>query len=63
MDAAVPGNVDEADQVASFPGADPIQAVLVHLSPPVAFEDLVAETLRVQGVERGIAERGRALRK
>jgi hypothetical protein len=57
IDAAVPGNVDEADQVESFPGADLTQTVLVHLSPPVAFEDLVAEALRAQGVERGIAER------
>jgi hypothetical protein len=52
MDAAVPGDVDEADKAVSFPRAHPAQAVLVHLTPPVIIQQLVAETLRVQCIHR-----------
>jgi len=55
--AAIPGHVEKADEVAPMEGADPAQAVLVHLSPPVIVEHPVTETLSVQPVDRGVVER------
>lgn len=54
---AIPGDVDEADQVIVFPGAHPAQAVPVHLCPPVIVcHDPMAEALGMQRVERLVAE-------
>ena len=56
VDAAVPGDVDEADEAFAVPGADPAQAVPADLGHPVVVQDLVAEALGVQGVELGVGE-------
>ena len=53
---AVPGHVDEANQVGAFAGADPAQAVLADLSPPAIRQDPMAEPFGVQGVDRGAVE-------
>lgn len=53
---SVPGNVDEADELVAPAGADPAEAVLGDLPPPVVFEDAVVEGLGVQGVDLRVAE-------
>ena len=57
MRAAVPGDIDEADKLAAFPGAGPAQAVPVHLSPPVVAERLMAEAFRMQRVDLDVVKR------
>jgi hypothetical protein len=56
VDASVPGDVDEAGEALCVPGADPAQAVLADLRHPVVVQDLVVESLGVQGVELGVGE-------
>jgi len=56
VDGSIPGNVDEANEVRPFPRADPAQAVLVNLGPPVAVQDWVTKRLGVQRVDCGVAE-------
>src|SRR6185437_11438317 len=56
VDAAVPGDVDEADEAFAVPRADPAQAVLADLRYPVVVQDLVVEPLGVQGVQLGVGE-------
>jgi hypothetical protein len=67
VDPAVPGHIDEADQVpggvggvggvGGAGGADPTQAVSFDLTPPVDVEQRVRETLRVEGIDLGVGER------
>jgi hypothetical protein len=56
VDAAVPGDVDEADEAFGIPRADPAQAVLADLRYPVVVQDLVVEPLGVQGVQLGVGK-------
>jgi len=51
MDAAVPGDVDEADQTAIFPGAAPPEAVTLKPCPPVRLPEQVIESFGMQLVE------------
>ena len=51
MSATVPRHVDEADQVASAPCADPAEAVFDHLASPLVIAKRVLERLSVQRVE------------
>jgi len=56
VDPPVPGDVDEAHEAFGVPGADPAQAVLPDLRHPVVVQDLVVESLGVQGVQLGVGE-------
>lgn len=47
MNSAVPDNVDEADQRAVFPCADPAEAVALQSCSPVGLRDRMAETIGV----------------
>ena len=49
MPAAVPGNVDESDQLPARPSADPAETVTLDLTPPVVVVGRVFEALGVQG--------------
>lgn len=49
--SAVPGNVDESDQIAVLPRADPTKAVVLKPCSPVGLSDRGAESVGVQSVE------------
>ncbi|CAM5592393.1 hypothetical protein SALBM311S_03233 [Streptomyces alboniger] len=51
MDAAVPGDVNEADQPIIFPGADPAKAVTLKPCTPVRLPDRMIEPFGMQLVE------------
>jgi hypothetical protein len=54
--SAVPGHVDEGDQRAVFPGADPAEAVVLKPFSPVRLSDWVAEAVSMKRVEGGVVE-------
>lgn len=56
MNSPVPDNVDEADQRAVFPRADPAEAVALESCSPVSPRDRVAEAVSVQRIKGCIAE-------
>jgi len=56
VDGSIPGDIDEADKLRAVLRIDPAQAVLAHLSLPVAGGGLVAEALGMQRIHCGIAE-------
>jgi len=57
MHGAVPRHVDEPDEFLFVPRAHPAQTVLAYLCPPVVvIQDLVAEPLRMQDADLGVAE-------
>ena len=56
VDAPVPGDVDEAHQLAVLAGADPAQAVPADLAPPVNVQELMTEAFGMQGIELAIRE-------
>jgi hypothetical protein len=56
VDTPVPGDVDEAREAVGVPGADPAQAVLGDLRDPVVVQDLVVESLGVQGIQLDVGE-------
>ena len=47
MGSTVPDDVDEADQGAVFPGADPTKTVALKSFSPVSLSDRVAEAVSV----------------
>lgn len=51
MDAAVPGDVNEADQAMIFPGTDPAEAVTLKPCTPVRLSDRMTEPFGMQLVE------------
>ena len=57
VDAPVPGNVDEAHQLAVFPRADPAQAVPANLPLPVIVQETMTEAFSMQGVQLGVSKR------
>ena len=57
MDAPVPGDVDEAHQLAVLPSDDPAQAVPAHLALPVNVQEPMTEAFSMQVIELGIGER------
>ena len=57
VDTPVPGNVDEARELAVFPRADPAQAVPTHLALPVIIQEPMAEAFGMQSVQLGVYER------
>lgn len=54
--SAVPDNVDESDQRAALPRADPAKAVALKPCSPVGPSDRGAETVGVQSVEGRVVE-------
>lgn len=56
VNSAVPDHVDEADQRAVFPSADPAEAVALESFSPVSLSDRVAEAVSMQRVEGGVVE-------
>jgi hypothetical protein len=56
VNSAVPDHVDEADQRAAFPGADPAKTVALKSFSPVSLSDRVAEAVSMQRVEGGVVE-------
>ena len=47
MHSSIPRDVDEADESGVVARADPAQAVLLDLSPPIVVEEAVPERLGV----------------
>jgi hypothetical protein len=56
MDSTVPSYVDETDQTAAFPGADPAEAVPLKPSLPVRPLHRMVEPFGVQLVERFVVD-------
>lgn len=54
--ASVPGNIDEAHELAASIRAYPTQAVLLDLAFPVVIEKRMAERLCMQLIQRGVSE-------
>jgi len=57
VDAPVPGNVDEAHQLAVFPRADPAQAVPAYLGQPIILQEPMTKAFSMQGVQLRVGER------
>jgi hypothetical protein len=51
MDTAVPGDVNEADQTITLPGADPAEAVTLKPFTPVRLPDRMIEPFGMQLIE------------
>jgi len=56
VDATIPCDVHETDELAAVSRADPAKAVPPDLSLPVVREDAMAETLGMQRVDLGVLE-------
>ena len=56
MDGPVPCHVDEADELVAVPGADPTEAMPVHLALPVVLEYPMVERLSMERVHRCVVE-------
>ena len=70
MDAAIPGDVDEAGELSRNAHADPAETEVIDLLPPVVVEQPMLETLGMQRIEFLVGEcpapfemRGVALRR
>ena len=61
MHAAVPCDIDEADQAVRTPQANPAQAVAVDLLPPILRQHRMTKGLRMKRVQLVIAERAAPL--
>jgi hypothetical protein len=56
VDTAVPGNVDEPDELVSLTRADPAETVRVDLRIPVVGQDVMSERLGVERVHFVVTE-------
>ena len=56
MDRAVPGHVQETDEVVAIAGTDPAKAPPLDLAPPVVVEHRMRERVGMQRVELRVAE-------
>ncbi|GAA4128403.1 hypothetical protein GCM10023067_44500 [Aminobacter aganoensis] len=57
MDATVPGDVHEPDQLACPPGTDPAKTVPVDLRPPIVLEHPMFKAFGMESIDFSVLER------
>jgi hypothetical protein len=52
----IPGDIEKVDELTSSPGADPVEAVAVKLSPPIDVNERLFKGLGVKAVDLLVLE-------